>query len=223
VTAPAVDPVNRWAADEAGTLASTAQDVSKATGTLSSIRHLLTPSLETLRRHASGTEFETMARVIAESTRMSASTGLVQMSDLLYSWVSYRRSDVSAVDAPAVRARVDAATDLMEQVQTLLDDPRVHAAAPVMLAGAALEELLRSLVLGAVVQVKGKPGLQAYAEALKTYGTLTAQDVKDVTAWAGQRNDAAHGLFEGMTRTRAQIMADGINLFMRQKSAVTTP
>ena len=62
-----------------------------------------------------------------------------------------------------------------------------------------------------------KPGIASYANALRTIGELSPQDVKDITAWAGQRNEAAHGQFDGLSRERAQIMVDGINLFMRQK------
>jgi pheromone shutdown protein TraB len=69
------------------------------------------------------------------------------------------------------------------------------------------------------VQVKGKPGINSYAQALQAGGSLSAQDVKDITAWAGQRNEAAHGEFAKLSPERAQIMIDGINLFMRQKAS----
>jgi hypothetical protein len=64
--------------------------------------------------------------------------------------------------------------------------------------------------------------LQAYSEALRTAGALTPQVVKDVTSWAGLRNEAARGQFDDLSRERAVLMADGINLFMRQKGPVTT-
>ncbi|GAA4234995.1 hypothetical protein GCM10022254_41190 [Actinomadura meridiana] len=48
-----------------------------------------------------------------------------------------------------------------------------------------------------------------------------AQEVKDITAWAGQRNDAAHGQFDSLSKARAQIMIDGINLFIQQKTNIT--
>jgi len=38
----------------------------------------------------------------------------------------------------------------------------------------------------------------------------------------GQRHEAAHGQFDNLTTARAQIMVDGINLFMAQFS-VTNP
>jgi hypothetical protein len=71
---------------------------------------------------------------------------------------------------------------------------------------------------GASAVVNGRPSISTYASTLRQSGYLSAQDVKDVTAWAGQRNEAAHGQFERLSRDRAQIMVDGINLFIRQKT-----
>jgi hypothetical protein len=55
---------------------------------------------------------------------------------------------------------------------------------------------------------------------LRKSGYLSAQDIKDVTAWAGQRNEAAHGQFERLTHERAQIMVDGINLFILHRQGI---
>jgi hypothetical protein len=123
---------------------------------------------------------------------------------------------------PEARARIEASTDLMEQVQQLLDDRGVHPAAPIMLAGAALEEFLRSLVITHGATVEGRAGLQAYGQALAKAGVLSQQDVKNVIAWAGLRNQAAHGEFEDLARANAVLMAQGVNLFLQQKGPVTT-
>jgi hypothetical protein len=103
----------------------------------------------------------------------------------------------------------------MDQVDRLLQDRRVHPAAPVMLAGAALEEMLRSLVDAAGVKPKGKAGINSYATALREAGVITQQDVKNVTSWAGMRNDAAHGDFGQIELPNARLMAQSINLFMQ--------
>jgi hypothetical protein len=109
-----------------------------------------------------------------------------------------------------------AANDLMEQVEALLNDARIHPAAPVVLAGAALEEFLRALADRSGVQATGKRGIDAYAKALRSADAITAQAVKDITAWAGLRNQAAHGQFAQVSVEAARIMALGINLFMQQ-------
>jgi hypothetical protein len=46
---------------------------------------------------------------------------------------------------------------------------------------------------------------------------ITKQDMKDITAWGGLRNHAAHGEWtEVSDRQRASLMLDGVNLFMRK-------
>ena len=59
--------------------------------------------------------------------------------------------------------------------------------------------------------------VQAYGEALAN-SVLNQQDVKNVIAWAGLRNQAAHGEFEDLTRANAGLMAQGVNLFIQQKA-----
>jgi hypothetical protein len=100
----------------------------------------------------------------------------------------------------------------------LLNNPAVVPAAPVMLAGAALEEFLRALLARTSESVTGDPSLAKYAAALRRAGVLTANDEKDVLAMAGTRNDAAHGHFDRISPERARLMADHVNLFIRQKT-----
>jgi hypothetical protein len=117
------------------------------------------------------------------------------------------------------RIRVEATTDLLEQVQRLLDDSNVHPAAPVVLTGAALEEFLRSMYVGCNQPLAGKPGLSTYSAALQKCGKVSTTDAKNITAWAGLRNEAAHGHFTDVTRDRAKLMFEGVNLFIQAKGA----
>lgn len=110
----------------------------------------------------------------------------------------------------------------MEQVEQLMADKSIHPAAPIALAGAALKSALRSLWEQAgQPELKGRPGINAYATAL-TPAPLDRQDVKDITSWAGLRNAAAHGEFDVIDLNRARHMAEGVNLFM-QRRAPRTP
>lgn len=120
-----------------------------------------------------------------------------------------------ATRAPGL-ARITASTDLMEQAESLMADPDVHVAAPIVLAGAALEEVLRDLVEGRDLKIKGKPGLTAYSQTLRTADLLRPNDVKEITSLAGVRNEAAHGNFEDLTRERAQLFLDRINLMLQK-------
>ena len=62
-----------------------------------------------------------------------------------------------------------------------------------------------------------KPSIDSYAKALREEDLITKQDVKDITSWAGLRNHAAHGEWEQVgDKARAQLMLEGVNLFMRK-------
>lgn len=184
-----------------------------------SVRPLATAALEFLRLHASGSDFLKSAEELFQyDARIDSWRAPLLMADILSAWVDFVEAGMADILPFEVGARLEATTDLMEQVQQLLDDNKVHAAAPMVLAGAALEEFLRSRIAALGVAVSGKPGISSYASALRTAGDLSAQDVKDITAWAGQRNKAAHGEFADLSRAGAQLMVDGINLFIRQKS-----
>jgi hypothetical protein len=82
-----------------------------------------------------------------------------ELAQVVNDWADFVDAEWTMRVPCSARACADAATDLLEQVQALLEDPKVHPAAPVVLAGAALEELLRSLVATHAAEVKGRQGL----------------------------------------------------------------
>ncbi len=174
-------------------------------------------AIEFLRRMAPGSTFVEHAQH-AIHDQYHGSSAIEGVASALESWVKFVVSGLATQLPYDTQSRIDAATDLMEQVQTLLDDATVIPAAPVMLAGAALEEFLRSLMPTTASTLVGTPSIAKYAEALRRAGVLTANDVKDVLAIAGTRNDAAHGHFDRISAERARLMADQVNLFMRQNS-----
>lgn len=174
--------------------------------------HELGPTIEFLRRHSG-----------PESTfTQEAQNGLVQGvagygRRALQAWVHWIESGGAAALPTPAQSRIDASTDLMEQVQALLDDDKVHEAAAVMLAGAALEEFLRALLaMHPQATVQGRPGISNYAAALQRSGVLGRQDGKELTSLAGIRNAAAHGQFGALSREQAALFADRISLFMQQ-------
>lgn len=210
------DELLDWARAEAARLQRRHQGAGNS-GAGDSARPLAASALEFLRLHARGTEFYASALATFE-TRLYVVDALQRIASILEQWVEYVEAGLQAEASYETRARFDAATDLMEQVQVLLDDRSVHVAAPIVLAGAALEEALRGLVEQAEVTVVGKPGINTYATALQKEQLLTAQEVKDVTAWAGLRNDAAHGRFDDLRRDTAGLMVAGVNLFLQRRA-----
>lgn len=123
--------------------------------------------------------------------------------------------------SPTRRAQLDVVSDFLEQAQLLLGSKSVHPAAPIVIIGATLEEFLRTWIEEAGFSLgQRKPSLDAYAQVLFAENAISKQDVKDLTAWAGLRNQAAHGEWEEVSdRQRAHIMLDGVNLFMRRYGA----
>jgi hypothetical protein len=177
------------------------------------------PAIEFLRINAPGSSFYEVAAAMPKMNDRVQDVSL-RVADVLDRWADFIEAGMGPASAFDVRARVTAATDLMEQVQRLLDDKTMHEAAAIVLTGAALEAFLRSmLALHPAGSVEGRPGISSYAAALRRVEAMTAQDVKDVSAWAGLRNDAAHGNFEDLSRERALLMADGVNHFMRTHSS----
>ena len=176
-------------------------------------------AMEFLSRNARGSRFVEFAEhALAEEYYDSAA--ILAVARQLENWAEFVEQGLAASLPYEAQSRIDAATDLMEQVQALLDDSAVIPAAPVMLAGAALEEFLRSLLATTTEAITGSPSLTKYASALRRANLLNANDEKDVIAMAGTRNDAAHGNFDLIDAARARLMADQVNLFIRQKSPV---
>jgi hypothetical protein len=202
----------RWALDEAKRLAHLYES-----GSLighDDDRGSVVSAVEFLRLKAGArSEFYLRSADAAKRLHMAHAPNVVARS--LIGWVDFVQHGIAEIPVEA-QAQIAAANDLMEQVEALLRDPRVHPAAPVMLAGAALEEMLRSLVNTFGVKPRGKPGINSYAASLREADVLSAQEVKDVTSWAGLRNHAAHGQFEQIELANARLMAQGINLFMQK-------
>ena len=107
---------------------------------------------------------------------------------------------------PEADLRREVVTDLFEQVRALNEDNGVVPAAPVVLAGAALEIALRSAIEELGLTVEGQPSIDAYAQAFRQADVLNNPDIKDVTEMAGLRNAAAYGNHEMLSRERASSM-----------------
>ena len=218
MTNAGTNPLVKWARGEAARVRGIRPEGVGAHS--NTVRPNMAAAMEFLRRHAPGTQFlATAEALVRRDEQIGSGIAIRGMADLIDDWANFVEAGMAEMPSFEVAARVAAANDLMEQVQALLDDQKVTPAAPVMLAGAALEEFLRSRVALLAAVVAGRPSISSYASALRTAGDLSAQDVKDITSWGGQRNEAAHGEFDKLSRQRAQLMVDGINLFIRQKTS----
>lgn len=95
----------------------------------------------------------------------------------------------------------------MEQAQELLKDPSVHVAAPVVLAGASLEEFLRSMIVDAGLTPTGKPGINTYSSELQKTQLINRGEVKEITAWALPKGRSDRGPITraGVVSLRAHV------------------
>lgn len=156
--------------------------------------------------------------------RQSMESGARAIADVIRGWVEQVRAGVALPRiVEAQGARAIASTDLMEQVRALVEDPSVSPAAPIVLAGAALEIALRSAVDELGLMLSERPTLTAYARCLRSNGALAAQDMKDVEQIAGLRNAAAHGHHDELSRERAGLMEQQVNLFLGRLAGIVAP
>ena len=140
------------------------------------------------------------------------------LRSILESFAQYVEAGLHTGMSPERRAQLDVVSDFLEQAHQLLETKGVHPAAPAVLIGATLEEFLRTWVENDGLSLGSKkPGLQNYASVLRGADLITKQDVKDITAWGGTRNSAAHGKWgEVSDKNRITLMLEGVNLFMRK-------
>jgi len=140
------------------------------------------------------------------------------LSSVLENFQSYVQAGLLGQVSIERKAQLEVVSDLLEQAHLLLKTNGVHPAAPIVLIGATLEEFLRTWVeTKALPLANRKPCLDTYAQVLLANEQITKQDMKDIIAWGGLRNHAAHGEWDEVSdKKRAAIMLDSVNLFMRK-------
>ena len=192
------------------------------------IRARATAALDFLERFAgAGSLWAVNAHDVfnSQGEHQSMESGAHAVGDVLGEWIRMVRSgQVKPRLVESFSVRSASSTDLLEQVQALNSDEKVAPAAPIVLAGAALEIALRSAIEELDLAGAGQSSIGAYAQALHQANVLNKQDIKDVTQMAGLRNQAAHGEHDLLSRERAGLMEQQVNLFLtRLEQAVQQP
>lgn len=134
--------------------------------------------------------------------------------------IRYLENGLHRSISPERQAQLDVVSDFLDQANSLLKNNKIHPAAPIVIIGAALEEFLRNWVEDEnLIADTSRATIDTYAKLLKENEFLTKQDIKDITSWAGIRNDAAHGKWEEVNdKKRVKLMLEGVNHFMRKNS-----
>ncbi|KAB7688997.1 hypothetical protein GBN24_11965 [Plesiomonas shigelloides] len=143
------------------------------------------------------------------------------ISNILIGFLEFVEEGFVEDFTPLQQAEDNIVSDFLEQARVLLNDKKVHPAAAIVLIGATLEEFLAKWVKRENVKMGNlKAGISNYAKKLYENKLLTSQDSKDILAWAGLRNEAAHGKWDEISnRERAKIMLESVNLFVRRYGA----
>lgn len=159
-------------------------------------------------------------RSIRTNYTTTASGHQLRLRGILESFIKYVKNDLLREISLEREIQIDTVSDYLGQAELLLMDKKVHPVAPAVIIGASLEEFLRNWL-----EEKGsdmsqvKPSIDSYSKELKRLGAISKQDIKDITSWAGTRNDAAHGQWESVSdKNRIRLMLEGVNLFMRKYS-----
>ena len=109
--------------------------------------------------------------------------------------------------------------DFLEMADHLLSEKYKDAAA--VIVGSSLEEHLRQLAIRANVHTtrrKDDTDVPLNAEALNAElakaGVYVTSEQKNVTAWLGLRNDAAHGHYDAYDEAQVRLMLEGVRQFI---------
>jgi len=127
-----------------------------------------------------------------------------------------------SLDSLARTIEAEVQSDYLDQASVLLAggrDEQNHISAAVI-AGASLERCLRTMCSALeppepVHSPKGAPlAMMALIDALKNRAAFNEVQAKELRAWAGVRNSAAHGQFSEFTRAQVESMVSGVLRFV---------
>jgi hypothetical protein len=146
---------------------------------------------------------------------------LIASSSVLNSIKGYLNLNLELGRSLNYRVKIDIISDFLMQAIQLANDTKYHPAAAAILLGASLEEFLKQLSEQKDIDLSEiKQTIDPISKKLYEQGIITKQDLKDITSWAGLRNDATHGKFDQVNdRERVLNAIEGVNLFMRKHSS----
>jgi len=120
-------------------------------------------------------------------------------------------------DDPWLLVRTELAGDYLAQAEYVMERDKLHVPAAV-LAGAVLEDALRKLCVERGFPTQTDNGkrktINPMNSDLKKAGVYGQSTSKEITAWAGLRNDAAHGKGDSIKFKAVERMIDGVRSFV---------
>lgn len=142
----------------------------------------------------------------------------VRAKNVMASFVKFIENGLMSNLSYEREIQIETVSDFLDQAYLLLADSKIHPSAPTVLIGASLEEFLRNWLEQEGIDLTTiKNSLDTYAQELKKRNLINKQDYKDITAWGGTRNEAAHGHFDEVSdKQKIKLMLEGVNLFIRK-------
>ncbi|MFG6502502.1 tyrosine-type recombinase/integrase [Microbacterium sp. P05] len=113
---------------------------------------------------------------------------------------------------------------MLLQARTLLADRSQHPATVVMVAGAALERVLRETceALEIAITVR-EPGIGIYVSKLRERGVISNEELNTLTGVGIQRNDAAHGWFDKISDADAEAVVKETRALISKLRSLAIP
>ncbi|WP_162915853.1 HepT-like ribonuclease domain-containing protein [Paraflavitalea soli] len=143
-----------------------------------------------------------------------------QLKGVIDSFLKSVKNDLISNASYERKIQINVVNDYLAQAEDLLDKKEFHPSTSAILIGASLEEFLRNWAVDQnLLTEETKPSIDGYATILKKEGLIDKQDHKEITAWAGLRNNAAHGYWDLVSdHDKISHMLSGVNLFIKKYS-----
>jgi hypothetical protein len=156
----------------------------------------------------------------AEKIKIVATFAPEQLKSVLESFLSSVKNDLISNSSYERKIQINVVNDYLSQAEDLLGKQEFHPATSAILVGASLEEFLRNWAFDQnLISEDTKPSIDGYATLLKKVGLIDKQDYKEITAWAGLRNNAAHGHWDLVSNhDKISHMLTGVSLFIKKYS-----
>jgi hypothetical protein len=155
-----------------------------------------------------------------EKIRRVAPYGPEEIKSLLDAFLRSVEHNLISNSSYERKIQINVVNDYLSQAEELLDRKEFHPATAAVLIGASLEEFLRNWIIDQNLNTENaKSTIDSYAKILKEAGLIDKQDIKEITTWAGLRNDAAHGNWDLVSsHEKINYMLIGVNLFIKKHS-----
>jgi hypothetical protein len=156
----------------------------------------------------------------AEKVRVTAHFPMEQLYSILDAFLRTIKNDLISSVSYERKLKIEVVNDYLLQAEELLEKIDFHPATVAFLIGSCLEEFLRNWINEQKLDLEGqKPSIDTYSKVLRKNEKIEKQELKEITVWAGLRNNAAHGRWELVEdRDKIRIMLIGVNLFIKKYS-----